>query len=206
MKPSTLLLGSFSVTVAMRLGWSPKSCQALDCVGGQLSHDDAIPEVESSNSGAGFAALEYVPQDISTVVTTESPPETTSGAVTTSAPLLPSSAAFSCSPILSTRYIQGNQHCGFSPDLRGRPLTGTGVTSMTSMTSMTSTTSTTSVPPFTTTTREMGGDGCAITIIYIYIMEVCDIIQAVRKVPRPYLGPEKLGADLYDGKMAPAIA
>ncbi|PHH49658.1 hypothetical protein CFIMG_007673RA00001 [Ceratocystis fimbriata CBS 114723] len=198
MKPSILLLGSFSVTVAMRLGWSSKSCKAFDCVGGQFPHDnDDIPEDEPSNSEAGFPALENVPQDVPTVAATESPPETTSGVLTTSAPLLTSSAAPSCSsPILSTRYIQGNQHCGFSPDLRGRPLTGTGVTSMTS------TTSTTSVPPSTSTSTEMGGDGCAIIIVYIYITEVCNMMQALQKAPRPYLGPVRVGAGLYDRKMA----
>ncbi|KAL2887494.1 hypothetical protein HOO65_050615 [Ceratocystis lukuohia] len=199
MKPSTLLLGSFSVAAAMRFGWPLKNCMAFNCVGGQLPHDDDIPEDESSNSGAGFLALEYAPQDVSTVATTESSPETTSGAVTTSAPSLTSTTTPGCQSILSTRYIQGNRHCGFSPDLSGRPLTATGITSMTSMTS------TTSVPPSTSTTTEIGDDGCTITIIYIQIREACDLIKALRKAPRPSLGSGRYGTDLYDRKMAQAI-
>ncbi|KAL1890499.1 hypothetical protein Cpir12675_005362 [Ceratocystis pirilliformis] len=199
MKPSALLLGSFSVAAALRFGWPLKTCITLNCIGGQLPHDDDIPENEPSNSGAGFPALEYVPQDVSTVTTTESSPETTSGAVTTSAPPLTGPAAPDCNPILSTRYIQGNQHCGFSPDLSGRPLIATGITSMTSMTS------TTSIPPSTSTTTEMGDDGCTITIVYIHIMEVCELIQALRNAPRPSVGSGRFGADLYDSKMAHAI-
>ncbi|KAL2889488.1 hypothetical protein HOO65_020030 [Ceratocystis lukuohia] len=169
MKPSILLLGSFSVTVAMRLGWSSKSCKAFDCVGGQFPHDnDDIPEDEPSNSEAGFLALENVPRDVLLLSRRKARP----------------------------KQRVGNQHCGFSPDLRGRPLTGTGVTSMTS------TTSTTSVPPSTSTSTEMGGDGCAIIIVSIYITEVCNMMQALQKAPRPYLGPVIVGAGLYDRKMA----